>query len=116
MEQRNVRICSLRPADEHVAESIHPAMRALDNPPPRSVSRFLLDLFRLFATRTNVRRKAELLQQRRHLSVVVPLVETHALRLLLARSRAFDGNALERLTRHLEVVAIGAVDGEAHRN
>jgi hypothetical protein len=38
------------------------------------------------------------------------------LRLSCARSRAFDRNALQRLARHLEVVAIGAVDGEANRD
>lgn len=62
-----------------------------------------------------MRGEGELLRERANFVVVVALVEAEPLRDALRRLRAIDGNALERLSCHLEVDPIGAVDRETKR-
>ena len=55
-------------------------------------------------------------EQDPHFPVIVSFIHTHALPFLLCRLRPFDGNAFDRLFRHLEIVSVGSIDGDADRN
>ena len=60
MQHRHVGVRSLLPTDENPAESIHPAMSALDHPTTSFEAGLLLDGLRFFAATTDVRGEGEL--------------------------------------------------------
>ncbi len=94
----------------------HPTMRPLHHPPPRLGPCLPLQFLRLFPTRLDVGREAELCHDLTHLVVVIALVQAHPLRLLSRRLGTLDGNALQGFADHLHVVAVGALHGQAHRD
>src|SRR5262249_55560224 len=118
MEERDVVLGLLAPADEHAAVAVHPAVRPLHHPPPRLGPRPPLQLLRLLAPRPDVRREAELLGDVPHLVVVVALIQAQPLRLVGAGPRPgpVGREALRRRAGRLHVVAVGAVHGQAHRD
>ena len=61
MQERQIVVGLLFPADEDAAKAVHPRVRALNDPPSGFVARFLFDGPRLFATGANVSGEAELL-------------------------------------------------------
>jgi hypothetical protein len=116
MQHCDVGITPFLPTDEDGAKAIHPAMGAFHDPATSPEPGRPLDRSGLLAARTNVRGQAELDCESTNLVVVVTLVEAPPLRSALRWPRPIDENALDRVARHLEVVAVGPVHGDADRN
>lgn len=116
MQHCDVGITPFLPTDEDRAKAIHPAVGTLDDPATSPEAGSPLDRFGFLAARTNVCGQAELDREGTYLVVVVALVEAPSLRSALGWLRPIDQNSLDRVARHLEVVAVGAVDGNADRN
>jgi len=89
-------------------------MAPLDYPAACPVVRVFLDRTRFLSAASDMRGETELGGEVTHLAVVVALVEAESLRRAARRSWTGDDDALERLTRQLEVVAVcsGYDDGE----
>lgn len=119
MQHRDVGVGSLLPPDEDSPKAIHPAVRSFDDPAARFVAGGALDLALRLTAAGNVSGEAELVDERVDLGVVVALVETQALRTMLRGSWTSKRDALESLTRELEVDTVRAVDrqpdGDARR-
>ena len=114
MEQAEVVGGFLLPADEDAPEAVHPAMRTFHHPPPCLKPQLLFQRLGFISPRTDMGGKAKLCQQPPDLLIVIAFVEAHPLGGLDGRIGPFDGDALNRLTRQLEVIAIGPRDGEAN--
>src|SRR5258708_4622202 len=71
MQQRERMLWLLIPPHQQTAQAVHPGMCPLHHPPPCFEPRFVLASLRFFAPRAHRRRKAELLHNRVHLSIVV---------------------------------------------
>jgi hypothetical protein len=80
----------LVPADQHTPEAMHPTMRALRDPPPR----------------TDVGGEPAFGEPGEDLVIVIACVQTPPLRCLWGWPRPCDGKTRERLPRHLEVMAL----------
>jgi hypothetical protein len=86
VQHRDVGVGALLPADQDPAESIHPAMAALDHPAACPEAGGLLDRVGLLAATTDVSREAKLRGERPDLVVVVALVQTETLGVETGRS------------------------------
>jgi hypothetical protein len=73
MEEGEIGLPFLVPANQHPAKAIHPPLRALHHPPARSEPRIAFARL-FFPPRPDVGREAKLLKRVPHLRVVVPLV------------------------------------------
>jgi len=96
LEQGEVVLVLLRPADEQRPVAVEPGVAGLHDPAagtPPGRAQLELDLF---AARTDVRREAALVGERVHPGVVVAAVETQALRLLRGRLGPLDRDRVER--------------------
>jgi hypothetical protein len=87
MQERQIVTHFLVPAGQHMAETVHPTMRALYDPSPRFVPRLLFDSVGLFTSRAEVGGKPKLGPPVAHLIEVIAFVQTQALRLLRRRCR-----------------------------
>src|SRR5579871_596524 len=118
MEQRDIVLRFFAPANEDTPKAVHPTVRPFHHPPPRLVPCLPLDLLRLLAPHLDVRREAELLQQRADFVVVISFVQAHPLGRVLGRlgTLGICRDALQRGLDQLHVVAVGAVDGQPQRN
>src|SRR6266699_2179342 len=87
MQKRQVVLWLLVPADQQTAKAVHPRMCPFHHPPTRLETRFPLDRLRLFPARAHMSRKAELLQNRIHLIIIIALVQAHSLWVVLGRRR-----------------------------
>src|SRR5262245_55394759 len=96
--------------------SVHPTMCPLYHPPTRLVPRLLFDGFRFLPPRPDVRREPEFRQQVADLLIVIAFVQAHALRLLWGRGWPLHRETGDCLPRHLEVIPVGALHGEADRH
>ncbi len=85
-------------------------MTPFHHPPPRLETRFALDRLGFFSAWANMGRKAECAQEVAYLVVVIPFVQTHALRMLFAWLRTLDHDALERRAHQFHIVAIGSIN------
>ena len=61
-------------------------------------------------------RFAEFAQDDTHLLVVIPLRQTHPLRMLFAWLRTLDDDAFDSRSHQLHIVAIRSLNGEADRD
>ncbi len=115
MEQRNVVLSLLVPADQYGAETIHPTVSPFHYPTPRFDPRLPFELLRLFSPTMNVRRETEFLKQFPYLVIVIAFVHAHALPLCWRRLRPFDGDAFQGLFDQFHVVAVGSIHGQPDR-
>ena len=76
MEERQVGLPFLVPANEDTPKAIHPTMRALHHPPPRPGARVAFERLGFFPPYSDVGGEAKLLERVPHLRVVVPLPDT----------------------------------------
>jgi hypothetical protein len=103
-------------ADQDTPEAIHPAARALHHPPPCLERGFRLHGFGLFPLRSHKSSKSELGEQSTDRLRVIALVQAPPLRYIWGGLRPLDGEALDGIPCHLEVMAVGALHGEADRH
>ena len=106
----------LLPADENPSEPIHPTVRSLHHPAPRSMAGASASYRRLFPARGDVSDHSQRSHQFTHLFEVVPFVQTQVLRSVQRRSWFFHGNAFDRLSHQLEVVDVRSRHGQSHWN
>jgi len=90
-------------------------MGALYYPAPSFPSGFLFDLFCFFSPCSDMRSIAELVKNIAHLVIIVSLIKADALRTIPCWFWMLNRNALDRLFRHFEVVAIRSVNDKANR-
>jgi hypothetical protein len=79
---------------------------AFDHPASRLLARLSSQFFGFFATGTNMGGKTERLQEGTPLIIIVAFIQTHPLRILLARLGAFHYDTVEGSPRQLHVVPI----------
>src|SRR5262245_2888125 len=90
-------------------------MSTLHYPPPCSDARLTFECVRLFPARPNGCREAKHRQRGPHLLVVIPLIQTQALRLLCGRLWPLDDEAVEGGRDQFHIRPIGAGHHHAHR-
>ena len=116
LEQGEVILVFLGPADQDGAVAVQPRVSGLDDPPscpPPGRACFELDLL---AARSNVRCEAVLGGELADRHDVVGAVKTKALRLGRGRLRPLDRDRLDRLREQLQVVAVGALVRDPDRD
>ena len=109
LEEGEVVLVFLRPADQQGTVAVEPGVAGLDHPAagaPVGVAGLELDLL---AARADVRREPALVGELAGAVVVVAAVETEPLRLLGRRLRALDRERVERRGEQLQVVPVGTV-------
>src|SRR3954452_10161850 len=104
MQQAEVVLDLLLPADQDPAEPVHPAMGPLHDPTASLVSRLTLQCLGLLATRPYMRREPELADQLPRVVVVVALVQAHPLGARRRRLGPVHRDALQRRLDQLLVV------------
>lgn len=95
LEQRQVVLRFLRPADEQGAVAVEPGVTGLDDPAPRSPSRRGSFELKLLAAATEVGRVAATLRELVDPGVGVTAVEAEALRIVGGRLRPQDRDRVE---------------------
>lgn len=91
-------------------------MRSLHHPPSRLPPRILFHTLCLFSPRSNRGNEVKSPEQHTHFIKVVSFIEAHALPFLLCRLRSFDRNTYDGFFRHLEIIPVRSVDGNADRD
>lgn len=116
MQQADIILGLLFPANQDSTKSVHPAVCSFRDPAACFESRRSSNQFGFLPARTNVRRKSEFLGQIAHLGIVIPFVQAQVLRFAQRGSRPFDGNAGDRRPRQLEIVDVGSAHGQSDRD
>src|ERR671922_2739881 len=88
-------------------------MCSLHHPSPCSPPRTLFHTLHFFSPRSEVGDEVKSLKQYTHFIEVVSFIHTPTLSFLFCRPRSFDGNARDRLFRHLEIISIRSINGKA---
>ena len=116
LQQGEVVLVLLGPADEDRAVAVQPGVAGLDDPAsgaPPGGAELVLDLL---AAGADVRREVVVIDQIADLGVVVGLVQADALRSLGGRLRALDRDRVERGLQQLVIVAVRALMIEPDRD
>src|SRR3954452_25224768 len=116
LEEGEVVVVLLGPADEDAAVAVEPGVGGLDDPSSGAPARVADLLGELLAARADVRLEALLDRELADLVIVVAAVEAPALRRLLGRDRAGDRRRPKRRLQQLHVVAVGTAVGDADRD
>src|SRR5262249_56593187 len=82
MQQGNIVLGLLAPADQDAAETVHPTVRPLYHPTPRLGTRLPFHLLRLVLFRRDMGCEAELVRDVLHLVIGVAQVQAQPLRLV----------------------------------
>lgn len=107
---------NLLPTDQNPAESVHPAMGSLDNPPACFESSPARDGLDFLTASADVRRVSELPHQVPDLLVVIPFIQAKPLRGLPGRSGTSHWNALQGWLHQPHVVPIRALNCQSNGN
>jgi len=116
LEEREVVLVFLRPADEDRAVAVQPRVARFDDPAvclPVGVGGFEVDLF---AAGANVRRQLVVDDEAAAVGVVERLVQAQALRCFGGRFGTLDRDRVERALQEEVVVAVGALVVEPDRD
>ena len=116
MEHREVVFGFFLPSNEHAPEAIHPTVCAHRDPAAGFEAGASFDQLSLLAPRADMGREPQLTEQVTDFVKVVSLVQTQVLRFVQTRPRSFSGPALDRFAHQLEVIDLGAGDGQCDRN
>lgn len=112
MQECDIVLGLLFPADEDAAKAVHPTVRAFDYPAPGAKARFAFDSLGFFAPRADMTREAELGHGIADFLVIVAFVQTQALRLLRRWLRPLHDYACKGIAYQFHVRAVGAGDDE----
>src|SRR5579871_4387571 len=113
MQQGNIILGLLAPADQDATEAIHPTMRPLHHPTTRLVACLPLHLLRGPLLGWQVHREVELFGDRLHLVIVIAQVQTQPLRIVGRRRGTLHGDTAEGFFDHLHIGTVGAVHGQS---
>jgi hypothetical protein len=116
LQQGEVVLVLLGPADEDRAVAVQPGVAGLNDPAsgaPSGGAKLVLDLL---AAGADVRCQLVVIDQIADFGVVVGLVQADALRLLGGRLRALDRDRVERRLQQLVIVAVRALVIEPDRD
>ena len=116
MQHASVILRLLFPANQDSTESVHPTVGPFGHPSAGFEARGPSNQPRLLTTRTNVRCEPEFPRQAANFVIVIPFVQTQALRFVQRRPGSFHGNTFDRLSRQLEVVDVRSSNGQPHRH
>ena len=116
LEEGEVVLVFLAPADEDAAVSVQPGVGCFDDPAAGAPAGLLELEFDLFAARPDVRRVAVLEREGVHRRRVVGAVEAEALRLCRGRRRPLDRNAVQGRLEERLVVAVRTVVRQPDRD
>ena len=105
----------LFPPCQDAAKTIHPAMCPLYNPTPCLEAGLLFDSLCFFATRTNMSCIAKLFHQVSYLTIIITLIQTHALSFSLRWLRAVYRNTFYGRLYHFAIMSIGSINRQAYR-
>jgi hypothetical protein len=97
MQKGKIVVGRFVPPNQHAPKAIHPTMRALHYPASGFKADVPFDRLGFFATSPDVGREAKLPQRLAHFLIVVPFVQTQALRALLGRAWAFHHQTVHGL-------------------
>src|SRR5215831_12671697 len=106
MQKAQVVTHFLVPADQHAPEAVHPTVRAFYTPPPCLETGLGLQRLGFFPPRVDVSSEAKLGQQVPDLIIVIAFIQTHPLGSVRAWVRPLQGDTLNGLPGHLEIIAI----------
>src|SRR5262245_1156970 len=114
MQQGDVVLRFLVPADEDSAKAVDPTMRPFHHPTPRLEAGLTLQGLGFLAPRSDVAREGELGHQLPGVVIVVALVQTQSLLLARFRQVAMHRDTLQRRFDQFLVMTVGPVYGQAH--
>src|SRR6516162_8743580 len=114
MQQSNIILGLLAPADQDATETVHPTVRPLHHPTSCLVACLAFHFLRFPLLGWDVGREAELLGDLHDLVISVAEIQAQPLWLLVRWLGTLDGDALDRLAHHLHVGSVGALDGQTH--
>jgi hypothetical protein len=116
LEEREVVLVVLRPADQDPAVSVEPGVGGLDDPAAGAPAWGADLVGDLFAAGADVRRELVRADEVADVCVVVGPVEAEALGSLRSRRRPLDRDRVERVLQEEVVVAVGALVLESDRD
>ena len=116
LQQGEVVLVLLGPADEDAAVAIQPRVSGLDDPAPGAPTGSANLLGDLLTACADVRRQLVVGDQGANFGVVVCLVQADSLRLALGRPRTLDRDRVERSLQQLVIVAVRALVIEPERD
>ena len=116
LQEGEVVLVLLGPADEDRAIAVQPGVAGLDDPASRAPAGGAELVLDLLAAGADVRGQLVVIDQLANFGVVVGLVQADALRLLFGRRRALDRDRVQRAPQQLVVVAVRALVIEPDRD
>jgi hypothetical protein len=116
MEEGEVVLRVLVPANEPATKAMHPRRRALHHPAPRGAPRLRFAGLRCLSARADLGGTAELLQRGLHLIVVVAGIQAPPLRLVLGRLWPCDDQACDGRADQVQRMPIGPFYLQADRD
>ena len=106
----------LLPANEKATKAIQPGVGSLHHPPPCPVPRDTRLVSGFFSTGTDMCSVTPARQQLTDDIVVIPFVQAHVLRGILARARPLDYDRFQCRLHHLHVVPVRSLNGHGQGN
>jgi hypothetical protein len=106
MKKAKIILRFLLPPYQYTPETIHPTVRPLRDPATGFEANPTLDRLGFFTTRANMSSISKLFHPGSHLTGIISLIQTHALRFLLRRFRARHRDTLKRSLDHFAVMSI----------
>jgi hypothetical protein len=116
MEEAQIVIRLLIPADEQMTEAIHPRMHLLHDPALRRETGLPFDSLGFFASCANLGSTAELCHTSADLVIVIAFVQTEPLRMFVGRCRPLDDQGRNGLASQLPIMPMGSGDNDAKRD
>ena len=68
----------LIPAHQNAPKTVHPALRAFDNPAPRAFARLLRQFFGFLTTTAHMGGQATFLEEGAHFRIIIAFIQAHA--------------------------------------
>jgi len=114
MEEGEIVLHFLVPANQDPPKAIHPTMRTFHDPSSGSAPRLVFERPRFFTACPNVGRKTKLLERVPYFRIVIPFVQTHPLGPFLGGARPLDDHAIHGVFDQLHIGPIGPGHDQAH--
>src|SRR5262245_761494 len=116
MQKGQIMLRLFVPAYQDAPKAVHPRMRPLHDPAPRALARLIFDRLCFLTTRPNMCGESKLRHDIAHFLIVVPFIETQALRLRRRWLRALDDEAVERGPHQFHIVPVSTSPHQSNRD